>query len=441
MSSPQLPAGNRSEWMVRTVSLGVLLALIIILGMTFYQVIAPFLLPLFLAAIMAIVCQPLHRYVLGRTGHRSAVAAGVTTGLIVGVLMLPLLVMTIVAAGQLLQLTDQVADQIAAPGNQTAPADPGEVVEPADATAAVQVADHPAEVRADLPPKREMPWRKASDAVWEQTVDPLLAWSQKFAPLNLNSDKLKEQFDQSIISLVKNVGQRTFQIASSTVGWFISLLVGFGMFLVALYYFLADGKHLLQSAERLIPVQAAHQQELAGRFATVVRAVVLATFMAAFVQGLATALALQVCGLGHFVIFFALASVAALIPLAGTWIVWAPCAVWLATQGHVGAAIGLTVFGIVVVGLLDNVVRTYVLNSDAELHPLLAFVSVLGALQVMGLWGVFIGPIVASCLYALVRIFNAELDELAHLRKQSQPILPIVPSDASEANSPPVVTP
>jgi predicted PurR-regulated permease PerM len=146
--------------------------------------------------------------------------------------------------------------------------------------------------------------------------------------------------------------------------------------------------------------------------------VVLATFLAAFVQGLATTLALQVCGLGHFVIFLALSTVAALIPLAGTWIVWGPCAVWLAAQGHVGSAICLALYGILVVGLLDNVVRTYVLNTDAQLHPLLAFVSVLGALQVMGLWGVFIGPIVASCLYALLQIFNTELSDLATLKRQ-----------------------
>jgi hypothetical protein len=64
--------------------------------------------------------------------------------------------------------------------------------------------------------------------------------------------------------------------------------------------------------------------------------------------------------------------------------------------------------------MLDNVIRTYVLNSDAKLHPLLAFVSVLGGLQSMGLWGVFIGPIIASCLHALVQIFNTELQELSH---------------------------
>jgi predicted PurR-regulated permease PerM len=145
----------------------------------------------------------------------------------------------------------------------------------------------------------------------------------------------------------------------------------------------------------------------------VTRAVVLATFLAAFAQGLATALALQVCGFGHFFVFLAVSTISALIPVAGTWIVWVPCAGWLALNGHWGYAIGLSIWGAGVIGVLDNVVRTYVLQSDAELHPLLAFVSVLGALQVMGLWGIFVGPIVASCFSALLQIFNQELRDYA----------------------------
>ena len=70
----------------------------------------------------------------------------------------------------------------------------------------------------------------------------------------------------------------------------------------------------------------------------------LATFAAAFAQGLATAVALQVCGFGNFAIFLAIGSMASLIPLAGAWMVWGPCAALLALQGHWWAAIGLTAF-------------------------------------------------------------------------------------------------
>ena len=75
------------------------------------------------------------------------------------------------------------------------------------------------------------------------------------------------------------------------------------------------------------------------------RAVVLSTFLAATAQGLLTAIALQLCGLGHFFLFAAAATLASLVPLAGTWLVWGPCAIWLFAQGHVWSGGLLTAFG------------------------------------------------------------------------------------------------
>jgi len=62
---------------------------------------------------------------------------------------------------------------------------------------------------------------------------------------------------------------------------------------------------------------------------------------------------------------------------------------------------------------MDNLIRTYILHTDVKLHPLLAFISVLGGVQAMGLWGIFIAPVVASCLHALILIVNSELKELS----------------------------
>lgn len=360
--------------MSRFVSLAVLLALIVLLGSTFYRVIAPFLLPLFLAAVLAVICQPLQNRFLKLTRGRVAWAAGLTTASVTLMIVGPLVTLTFVAATHLYTLADQ-------------------------------------RLGAD--------WKAGLNQVWSKGVMPIVSKIAPLIPGGLSQERLLElqtEFSDSLQSLATQLAGTTFSIASSTVGMFVSLLVAGGMFLTALYYFLADGSTILAAAEELIPLPVNHQRSLRDRFARVVRAVVSATFLAAFAQGLATAVALQVCGIGYFVVFLVIGSVAALIPLAGTWMVWGPCAIWLGLQGHWFAAIGLTVWGIAVVGVIDNLVKMYVLQSEADLHPLIAFISVIGALQVMGLWGIFIGPIVASCLFALLQIFNSELKELARDR-------------------------
>lgn len=234
-------------------------------------------------------------------------------------------------------------------------------------------------------------------------------------------DQLQAELERSLKQVLLSIAQRTFGAAgvaapgaaANILGILTSGIIGSLMFVIALYYFLADGPALLAASERLVPVHVDYQRQLRTRFELVVRAVVLATFLAALIQGLLTALAVSFAGFGLFFVFLFVAALVSLIPLAGTWLVWGPCAIWLAHEGHWGAAILLALFGAIVIGTMDNVIRTYVLQSDAKLHTLLAFVSVLGGVQVMGLWGVFIGPIVASCLHALVQIFNSELKEFS----------------------------
>ena len=361
--------------MSRVVSLAVLLALIVLLGTTFYRVISSFLLPMFLAAVLSVICQPMQNYFLKKTGGRTAWAAALTTGTVTLIVVGPLVIGTFIAATNLYDLADQ-------------------------------------QMGGD--------WKRGLDILWRRAVMPVLERVGPLVPGGLTDEKILEletEFANNVRSLATQLAGTTFSIASSTVGMFVSLAIAAGAFLTALYYFLADGSAILAAAEELIPLPVDHQRKLAERFARTVRAVVIATFSAAFAQGLATAVALQVCGMGYFVIFVVIGSIAALIPLAGAWMVWGPCAVWLGLQGHWLAAIGLVVWGLAVVGTLDNLVKMYVLESEADLHPLIAFISVIGALQVMGLWGIFIGPIVASCLFALIQIFNAELKEMARERE------------------------
>jgi predicted PurR-regulated permease PerM len=360
--------------MNRMISLTVLLALILLLGGMLYQVIAPFILPLFLAAVLAVICQPLHNYFLRKTGQRAAWAAACSTAALVAIVVVPLVAGTFISAVQLYSLADQHLD--------------GD-------------------------------WHRGLELLWRRVVSPAVVRLKPYVPGGLSDEQItgfRDQFGENLQSLAGQIAGRTFQFASSTVGAFVSLSVAGGMFITALYYFLSDGPALITAAEVMIPLPVNHQRRLCERFSTVVRAVVTATFLAALIQGLATAIALQVCGMGHFWIFLSIATVASLIPLVGAWIVWVPCVVFLALQGHWIAAFLLAVWGIGVVSMLDNTVKIYVLQNNADLHPLLGFISVVGALQVLGLWGIFIGPIVASCLFALIQIFNTELKDLVNER-------------------------
>lgn len=458
--------------MVRIVSLGVLLALIVILGTTFFRVVAPFLLPLFIAGITAVICQPLFRYFLKRTGQRVPLAAGATTFTIMASLLIPIITATVLASLQLYTFaaTMQSSDELRLKTRGAYHQAISFVARTVEKVQALLPQDHdhpvsqpveqPPPVRspqnpipdepfssgrpedvelADLPPSAD----EAPAVQMERDLPP--AEEPGPTPLEPVIVDLEAQLRGRVREMLRDLGDRslgqtagtTIGVLAGTVGLVVRAVIGLVMCAIALYFFLADGSMLLQAAETMIPVHAKYQRELFSQFAKVVRAVVLATFLAALGQGLATTLALWFFGFDHLLLLFVLACLGALIPLAGTWLVWMPCAVILFFGGHPWQAACLVLYGMFFVGFLDNIIRTYVLNSDTKLHPLLAFVSVLGGIQAMGLWGVFIGPIVASCLHALIKIFNHELMEFS--RDRSQRVLAV--EGAAETPSASVILP
>lgn len=362
--------------MARIVSLTVLTTLIVFLGITFFRVIAPFLLPLFLAGVTAVLCQPLYGYFCRKTKNRPRVAAGLTTVAVLSIFLIPLLVGTFIGSVQLYSLAQETVGSAG--------------------------------------------WNDAMEKIrGALEIDQIVQRLDPYIVGEIDAEKLQQQIHANLKKMLTALAQRSLGIAAGALGFLgslVSVIISLLMFAIALYYFLADGPALLAASEGLIPVHIEYQRQLLQQFNKVVRSVVLATFLAAVSQGILTAVLLWAFGFGHFFFTFIIATLASLIPLAGTWLVWGPCAIWLFTDGSPIQATIMTLIGALVIGTLDNVIRTYVLQNDTKLHPLLAFVSVLGGLQAMGLWGVFIGPTVACCLHALIRIFNIELQEFSKER-------------------------
>src|SRR5690606_10198675 len=126
----------------------------------------------------------------------------------------------------------------------------------------------------------------------------------------------------------------TFDLLSGSLVAVGSAALSFAIFAIALYYFLADGTQLVRATERLIPVHIEYQRQMLGQFSKVVRAVVMATFLAALAQSVATVVALWVFGLDQLLVLCGLCVLMSMIRRLGTVLGWLSCAGWLAWRGH-----------------------------------------------------------------------------------------------------------
>ena len=449
--------------MPRIVSLTILTTLIIFLGITFYQIVAPFLLPLFLAAVTAVWCQPLYGYFQKKCRGRDRVAAVSTISTVFLLLFVPLALAIVTAAMQLKDITTRNIQAFRAAIDKM-PLD-GKVESMVGTIESLQKQDQP--LSDDVKDKVREWSVKALDYVKPLPSDE--ATAEERDKVLAEREKLLKELEENLAEATKDAGQQLQDLAMKSLGlaasggWglttrtfgllgtFIGLMIGMTIFLIAWYYFLCDGSTLLDATQKLIPVQIDYQRQLIHEFTGVMQAVVSATMFSAIAQGAATALALYVVGFHHFFLLFVVATFASLIPIAGTWMVWGPFAIGLCmgNDPSYGSAIFLAVTGIAVIGTMDNVIKAYVLQNDTSLHPLLAFVSVFGGMQVLGLWGIFVGPVVACCLHALVKIFNTELGEFSKERFAKQPTNedaapnsePVVAASPAPASPSPAATP
>ncbi len=236
---------------------------------------------------------------------------------------------------------------------------------------------------------------------------PIWSWLRDLA--NPSSKKLQTWFrtiEQQLSGWLPSVaGQATAVLGR----WAVDLAI----MSIALFYFLKDGPSMIRSLMWLSPLDDRHEEQLLGQFSDISRAVVLATLLSAVAQGILAAPAYYLAGFESVFMLMFLTMVLAMVPFVGAAAVWLPACLWLALvdQKYV-AAIGLLLYGMIVISMVDNIVKPYVLAGKSKLHPLLGLLSVLGGVQALGAIGILVGPMVVSFLQALLTILNQELAEI-----------------------------
>jgi predicted PurR-regulated permease PerM len=189
---------------------------------------------------------------------------------------------------------------------------------------------------------------------------------------------------------------QVFTLGQDTFTWMTSL----GLTLYLSFFALRDGASASRWLARLVPMTAAHQRALLVRFQSVVRATVRGTLLVAVLQGALGGLAFWVLDVQGAVLWGVLMAFLSLVPAVGSALVWAPVAAMLYLNGQTWQAAGLTAYGVLVIGLVDNLLRPMLVGRETRLPDSLVMLTTLGGLALVGLNGFIIGPAVAALFMA-----------------------------------------
>jgi predicted PurR-regulated permease PerM len=209
-----------------------------------------------------------------------------------------------------------------------------------------------------------------------------LAWLQEH--FDVDPEKVKQLVADGFRKVLQAVVSSTGDLVSGALLAVVSLI----LILLFLFFLLKQGEQIVRYLERVIPMPMARKRHLAGRVLAVTEAVVFGAGLTALVQGTLVGLALLVAGFDTWLVLAVLATLASFVPLGGTALVWAPCALVLVAQGRTTAAILLALWGLIGVSSADNFLRPILISGRAQI----AF----------GLVGLFVGPVILSLALALI---------------------------------------
>lgn len=210
-----------------------------------------------------------------------------------------------------------------------------------------------------------------------------------------------KKFSSSLLSFVGGS-------ALGIVGTGARLLIQFTITFFGLYYLLMDPAGSKALLESFIPFSADNRAILLERFRNVTVSMLVGTFAVAIGQGTIMGVAFWSLGLPSPAFWGVVTIILSILPLVGAGLVWIPGAIYLMTQGRPAAAVVLALVGLVVVGNVDTVIRPFVFNRYAKLHPFITIIGAFAFVPSMGLLGLLVGPLAISYFFELVRMYRAE---------------------------------
>ena len=212
---------------------------------------------------------------------------------------------------------------------------------------------------------------------------------------------LREKIIKSAVTGNEFVATQVFSFGQGT----FDFVVGFFIMLYLLFFFLRDGAELARKVRSAVPLQEHQKRRLQLKFNRVVRATVKGNLLVAITQGALGGLIFWFLDIPSALLWAVLMAFLSLLPAVGAGIVWAPVAAFFLFTGAIWQGVVLGLFGVFVIGLVDNVLRPILVGKDTKMPDYLILISTLGGLAIFGLNGFVIGPLIAALFMSSWAIF------------------------------------
>lgn len=336
---------------IKGLNIGFFIVILTIVTFAFFDVLTPYFSAIFWAAILALIFHPLKSLLRRKMGERNGLAASVTLLIICLIVFTPLAIIT----SSMVVEVNMVYNKLQNNSSQF-------------------------------------------PVVFADLMQHLPGWAQSYlADHHLDSaGQIQQKLSQFALKGGQYMAGSVFLIGKGT----FTFTVGFGVMLYLLFFLLKDGAWLVNLIFEALPLSTYMKHHLLVKFAAVSRATVKGTVVVALVQGVLGGIAFWLTGIDGSLLWGALMAFLSLIPAVGSAIVWVPAAIFFFATGALWKGLFLVGFFVVVVGLVDNILRPQLVGKDTKMPDYLILITTLGGMEIYGINGFVIGPLIAALFIA-----------------------------------------
>ncbi len=232
--------------------------------------------------------------------------------------------------------------------------------------------------------------------------------SARLGRFQFKSEEVATKLRDAAADLATQAAGLARDVASATFAVLLTLFFA----MMTLSFILLRWKSLSARAEDLLPLRPRYTRAILEELHRAGRATLLGTVVTGLAQGAFAAIGFWVTGVPEAAFFGAATAVASLVPVVGTLLVWVPAGIFLMATGHVGAGVIELIWGgVVVVGVSDYLIRPRLIGGHGTMPPLATFAALFGGVEVFGLAGLLVGPLLMSISIAILRIFAKDSEE------------------------------
>ena len=208
--------------------------------------------------------------------------------------------------------------------------------------------------------------------------------------------------------VVSPLADRLLQEATGAIATSFRIGIGLLVLVFLLYYFLKDSGRLFRWVRTVTPLEQAMITEFFDETRLITWSVLKSHVFVAIVEGIAAGIGLWLLGVPNALFWTAVMIVLSILPVIGVWLVWGPAVVYLFVTSGAPRAVALLVYGLSVLAFIDEYLRAYLVNRGSGLHPAVVLVGVIGGISLLGVLGLFLGPILLAVFKASVNVFSRE---------------------------------